>query len=339
MYGLFILLIVKPIFNLLVLITAILPGHNFGLAIILFTIVIYTLMWPLVKKQLHQTKRMRELQPLLKKIKQDTKGDRQKESKMVMELYKEQGVSPFGTIGTLIVRFIILIGLYLGLQRIIKDPREIVNFSYDWLNNLPWLKEVAADIGRFDETLLGFIDLTQAAIGPEGFYLPAMLLVLGSAFAQYKQTVQLLPKMEDGRGLRQILKQAGSGQSADAMEVNAATGRLMSILLPFIVVIFTVQLASALSLYWLVGGLISYLQQARILGQDQTELVAMADASVKPAKAKVISKASKTTKASVASTPTASSASAVEGEVLPPPNTHKSKRNKKSSKKSKRGRR
>lgn len=330
MFGLFTLLIVQPIFNLLVLITALLPGHNFGIAIILFTGVIYSLMWPLVKKQLHQTKRMRELQPLLKKIKIDSKGDRQKEQKMVMELYKERGVNPFGTIGTLLVRFVVLIGLYLGLQRIIKDPREFVTFSYDWLNNLAWLKEIAADIGRFDETLLGFVDLTQAAIGPEGFYLPAMILVLGSAFAQYKQTVQLLPKTEDGRSLRIILKEAGTGKSADSMEVNAATGRLMSILLPFIVVIFTVNLASALSLYWLVGGIIGYFQQSRILGQDQTELEAIADASVKPAKTP------RPTKKPLAP---AESLVAVEGEVIPPTVTSKPKKSKKSAKKAKRGKR
>ena len=56
-------------------------------------------MWPLVKKQLHHAKAMRELQPELKKIKQATKGDRQKESMLVMELYKEKGINPFSSIG------------------------------------------------------------------------------------------------------------------------------------------------------------------------------------------------------------------------------------------------
>lgn len=67
--SLFEVVIVKPIFNLLVLIYGILPGHNFGLSIILFTIIVRLLMWPLVKKQLHQAKAMRSLQPELKRIK------------------------------------------------------------------------------------------------------------------------------------------------------------------------------------------------------------------------------------------------------------------------------
>src|SRR5438270_10443270 len=103
-------LIVKPLFNLLVLIYALLPGHNFGLALIIFTIIIRLLLWPFVKKQLHQAKAMQKLQPELKRIKQAAKGDRQKESQMMMELYKERGINPFGTLPTLIVQFSVLIG-------------------------------------------------------------------------------------------------------------------------------------------------------------------------------------------------------------------------------------
>ena len=97
-------LIVQPIFNLLVLIYALIPGHNFGISIIIFTIIIRLLLWPLVKKQLHQAKVMRQVQPQLKKIKADAKGDRQKESQMMMELYKEKGINPLGSIGILLVQ-------------------------------------------------------------------------------------------------------------------------------------------------------------------------------------------------------------------------------------------
>src|SRR5471032_2049085 len=94
-------LIVKPIFNLLVLVYALLPGHNFGLALIIFTIVIRLLLWPMLKKQLHQAKAMRGLQPEIKKVKAAAKGDRAKESKLLMELYKERGINPFATFPTL----------------------------------------------------------------------------------------------------------------------------------------------------------------------------------------------------------------------------------------------
>src|SRR6476620_4283903 len=102
-------LIARPIFNLLVAIYALIPGHNFGLAIILFTILVRLLLWPLVKKQLHQAKLMRKIQPELKRITKETKGDRQKQALLQMELYKEKGISPFQSIGVVLLQFPILI--------------------------------------------------------------------------------------------------------------------------------------------------------------------------------------------------------------------------------------
>jgi YidC/Oxa1 family membrane protein insertase len=272
-------LIVEPIFNLLVLIYALLPGHNFGVALILFTVIVRMLMWPLVKKQLHHAKAMRQLQPELKRIKQETKGDRQKESALVMELYKERQISPFSSIGILIVQLIILIGLYSGLNQVVKDPQAIIDNSYDFLRELSWMKQLGNDIGQFDASLFGVVDLKQSALNP--FYLPAFLLVLGSATIQYFQSAQLMPKDNDGRKLRQILKEAGEGKQADQSEVNAAIGRNTRYFIPFMIFVFTISLPAALSLYWFTGGLVAYWQQARILKQDETELEAIADSSVK----------------------------------------------------------
>ncbi len=295
------LLIVKPIFNLLVFIYALLPGHNFGLALVIFTIVVRLLMWPLVKKQLHHAKAMRQLQPEIKRIKQAAKGNRQQESLMIMELYKERQISPFGSIGILIVQLIILIGLYQGLQRVIADPQAVITYSYSWLNNFAWMKELAGDIGKFDETFLGFVDLTKSAIMQNGgIYWPAMLLVVGSAVTQYYQSKQLMPSDKDARSLRKILKEASSGKQADQSEVQAATGRSMRIMIPALIFIFTVGLASALALYWFVSGIVAYWQQGLILKQDEHELETATDSPSKKnvIEGEVVKKPSKTAKPS-----------------------------------------
>ncbi len=270
-------LIVQPIFNLLVLVYALIPGHNFGLALILFTIIIRLLMWPLVKRQLKQTKVMRTLQPELKRIKRETKGDKQKESMMMMELYKERGVNPLGTIPILIVQLIILLGLYSGLRKVIADPKQIVDFAYPSLQHLGWMQHVAHNIHAFDNTLFGLMDLTRSAIGPKGAYFPAMLLVIGSALIQFLTSRQLLPSDKNARKLRHILKDAGEGSKADQGEVNAAVGRSTQYIIPFMVFIFTVNLAAALSLYWLVGGIVAYIQQSVALREDETDMEKLAD--------------------------------------------------------------
>lgn len=269
--------IVQPIFNLLVAIYALIPGHNFGLAIILFTILVRFLMWPLIRKQLHHAKAMRELQPELKRIKKAAAGDRQKESLLLMELYKEREINPFASIGILILQIPILIALYSGLRRVIDNPQAIIDFSYSWLHGLAWMEELAADISRFDASLFGIVDLKRAALGNGGTYWPAMLIVIGSAVIQYFQSTQLLPQNKDGRKLRQILKDASSGKEADQAEVNAAVGRSTRYFIPAMIFLFTVNIASALSLYWLVSGLVAYIQQSRVLGQDTQEMEEIAD--------------------------------------------------------------
>lgn len=299
-------LIVKPIFNLLVLIYALLPWHNFGVAIIIFTVIVRLLMWPLVKKQLHQTKVMRQLQPELKRIKQETKGDRQKEQMMIMQLYKERGINPIGSLPTIAIQFIVLIGLYSGLSHVVQDPSAMVNNAYAWIRNLPWMQTLATDISQFDNTLFGFVDLSKAAISKTGVYMPAMVLVILSAAIQFMTSRQLIPKQKNGRGLRRILKDASLGTSSDQMEVNAAVSNAMSYLIPGMIFLFTVNLPAALSLYWFTGGVVAYFQQKRVLGEDEEEMEALADKTdgtiiegeiiEKPKDEKAPSKNKKTTK-------------------------------------------
>lgn len=281
MYEFFSAVIIQPIFNLLVLIYAILPGHNFGLALILFTIVIRLLLWPLVKKQLHQVKVMRKIQPELRKIKKEAKGDRQKEAMLTMALYKEYGVNPFGSIGVMLLQLPILIGLYAGLNRLIKDEGQIISYAYPFLQDLGWMKHLAENIHAFDMTLFGVVDLSRAALGSGGIYWPAMLIVAASAVIQFYTSKQLIPTDKEARKLRDILKQAGEGKQADQSEVNAAVSRSTIYMLPAMVFIFTVNIASALSLYWLAGGLVAFIQQSIILREDKDELATMASSSKK----------------------------------------------------------
>jgi YidC/Oxa1 family membrane protein insertase len=274
-------IIVQPIFNLLVLVYALLPGHNFGIALIIFTIIIRLLLWPLVKRQLHQTKAMRKLQPEMKRIKKEAKGNRQKESQMLMELYKEQGINPLGTFPILIVQFIILIGLYSGLRRVISNSHNLVTFAYPSLQHLSWMQRLAHNSHLFDNTLFGVVNLSRSALGAGGLYVPAMIIVLGSAVAQFYQSKQLLPTTKDSRSLRSIMKDAGSGRQADQSEVNAAVGQSTRFLLPVMIFLFTVDIASALSLYWLTGGIVAFIQQSIVLREDETEMEEIAD---KPSK-------------------------------------------------------
>ncbi|HLZ14607.1 MAG TPA: YidC/Oxa1 family membrane protein insertase, partial [Candidatus Saccharimonadales bacterium] len=195
---------------------------------------------------------------------------------MMMELYKERGINPFGPIGIMILQIPILIGLYSGLRRVLNDPHQLVTFAYPGLQHLPWMKDLAANIHRFDATLFHVVDLTRSALGPKGLYWPAMIIVLGSAVVQFYQSKQLTPTTKDSRSLKDILKDASSGRQTDQSEVNAAVGRSTRFLLPVMVFLFTVNLPSALGLYWLTGGVVALVQQWWLLREDAEEMEAEA---------------------------------------------------------------
>ncbi|MCA9329149.1 membrane protein insertase YidC [Candidatus Saccharibacteria bacterium] len=308
-------LIVQPIFNLLVLIYGILPGHNFGLSIIIFTILVRILMWPLVKKQLHQSKIMRELQPELKRIKKTAAGDRQKESVLMMELYKERGVNPFASFGLIFLQLPIFIALYNGLNRIVQDPKAIVDFSYSWVNSLSWLQAFAKDISLFDSTLFGFVDLSRSAIEKTGgIYWPAMVIVIASVVIQYYQAKQLMPNSKDKKSLKKILSEAGQGKTAETADINEAVSRSTLIMLPAFIFLVTINIASALSLYWLVSGAVAFLQQQRVLSADSNEMITSTTASI-ASKSKAGSKKQ-----------------VIEAEIIPPKKTITNSKTKKNSK-------
>lgn len=232
----------------------------------------------MLKKQLRQTKAMQRLQPEIKRIKKEAAGDKQKESQMVMELYKERGINPLGSIGPMFLQLPILIGLYSGLQKIIADPNNLVSFSYSSIQHLPWMQHLATNIHEFDSTLFGMVDLTRRAVDSTGIYWPAMVIVLASAGVQLLTSRQLLPKTKDARKLSQIMKESSStGEKPDQSEISAAIGRSTSYLLPIMIIFFTINLPSLLGLYWLVGGLVAFVQQWYILRQDETEMEQIAD--------------------------------------------------------------
>ncbi len=114
MFDLLDMLIVRPIVNILFVIYSVVG--DFGFAIIIFTIVVKLLTWPLMKRQLQQTKLMRKIQPELAEIKKNCKGNRQLESLQMMDLYKRNNIKPFRSILTLFIQLPIFIALFTAIS-------------------------------------------------------------------------------------------------------------------------------------------------------------------------------------------------------------------------------
>lgn len=271
--SLFDTLIVQPIFNLLVAIYGVIPGTDFGIALIIFTILTRLVMWPLVRKQLHQTKVMRSIQPELKKIKTKAKGNRQLEAQMMMELYRERGVNPFGSIGLLLVQLPVFIALFRVIQIMTQERDKIATYTYDFLEKLGPIHAIIADkTHQFNESLLGVINLTQHAVSPQGVYLPLLLLAAVASYLQYVQSKQVTPVPAEKRRLRDIMKESAEGKQADQTEISAAMSQNMIKVFPFITFFVAIYLPGALVLYYAASSAVAVIQQKIVLGQDVEEM-------------------------------------------------------------------
>jgi len=272
--NLFDIILVQPIFNLLLFIYGIIPGHDFGVALILFTIIVRFVMWPLVRRQLHQTRKMQSLQGEIQKIKQRTKGNKTLESQMMMELYREKGVNPFGSIGLLLLQLPVFISLYAVVRLITTDHSvNIAKYAYGFVEQLPYIKDIIAHPSDFNSVLFGVVDLTKTAFGNSGFYLPIFILAICAAGFQFWQSKQLLPKVKEGRRLRDVLKEQASGKQVDQSEVSALMSNRMTFLFPILTFMISIYLAGALVLYLLTTSVIAVIQQGIVLRDDSEEMI------------------------------------------------------------------
>lgn len=275
--SIFDLLIVQPIFNLLIALYSIIPGGDFGVSIIIFTILVRFALYPLTKRMLHQTKAMRKLQPELKKIKKANKGNRQAESMQMLELYKKNGVKPFRSILILLIQLPIFIGLF-WVIRIFTDQRDRIEaFTYGFLENIEPIRRIIDDPSSFNETLFGFIDLTKPAIGAHGVEFFLILLALVAAYTQYIMSKQTMPQQDGTKRLRDIMAEAAEGKQADQAEMNAIVMNKMIKVLPIFMFFIMITVPGALALYYGVSNLVAVLQQSYLLKQDVDEMEDIAE--------------------------------------------------------------
>jgi membrane protein insertase, yidC/oxa1 family len=267
--------IVRPILNLLMAIYSLIP--DFGISIIVFTILVRLLLWPLIKKQLHQAKAMRKMQPELAKIKKQYAKNPQMRNLAMMDLYKKHNISAFGSIGVLIIQLPILIAMYRVVQIFVSSRTDLGKYVYDFVKNLPVANNLVNNPDQFNQNFLGIIDLTQHAVSKDGVIIGLLVLAGVAAYLQYLTSKQLSPQSDSKRKLRDILAEAGGGKEADQSEVNAIMTRKMMKFMPIMMFMVTIYLPAALALYLATASAVGYLQNHIILKQDSLEMEEVAN--------------------------------------------------------------
>ncbi len=101
-----------PLYNALVFLVGIVPGHDVGIAVILLTIAVRIILFPLAKRAVATQLAMKTVAPEIEAIKKKYEDDREQQSRAIFALYKERGIHPFSGIGLVLLQFPVLIALY-----------------------------------------------------------------------------------------------------------------------------------------------------------------------------------------------------------------------------------
>lgn len=298
------MILVRPIVNILFVIFNLV--HDFGLAIIIFTILVKLLMWPLTKKQLNQSKLMRKIQPELTQIRKNCNGNKQLESLQTMDLYKRYNIKPFASLATLLIQLPIFIAIFSAI-RVIATPMPIDNLTnraydivayegseirtleekqqaylvkvdeYNIAENKEELEKPEYD---FHPQLFNFINLEAKAsdvINPAKFSWSAVFMLfcaIFAAFAQYFVTKQQMPsgKSEKSKRFRDLIKEAKEGKEIDDSDINSMTTGQMSKMMPLMMFIIMINLHGALAFYYFLSNMLTILQQKLIFSRAREEM-------------------------------------------------------------------
>ena len=241
-------LIIHPFTNLLLWIYSVLvdvPGA-FGWSIILFTIAIRAITWPLNAQQLKGAQAMQELnndkdwQAIQKKYAKD----KEKLAQEQMRVYKEKGINPFSSCLPTLIQFPIIIGLYQSIIRALATAPlgllQLARSAYPTLG--------AAALIPLNSRFL-WMDLAL----PEGIPLPFEVSFLPNGFPTLALVVAVTTFIQSK------LTMPASSNPGDQ---SAAMGKTMSIYMPLLLGYFALTFASGLSVYFITSNLLGIFQYA-----------------------------------------------------------------------------
>lgn len=251
---------VRPIINVLVLmyqgLSLLHIPYPLGFSIILLTVVIRFLLYPLTHSQLKASKKMQELSPHLSKIKDRHKGDNQRIQQETMRLYKEHGVNPAAGCLPVIIQLPVIWSLYSVLQQIV-DPnmKKVLSYVNVHTYDIDFLKLTRG----IDQTFFG-IPLGQHPSQLMSIMPFIILIPVATGVFQFLQTKMMMS--QNARA-----KQSPLEKKKDGHEDFAAAFQTQSLyIFPAMIGFFSYSFPIGLSLYWNTFTVFGILQQYRIYG-------------------------------------------------------------------------
>lgn len=243
MTELFYIFIHNPLYNGLVFLYNTVAFEDFGLTIIILTILLKFILFPISQKQIESQRRLQELQPKIKAIQEKYKKDKEKQAKAVMEFYRENKVNPFGGCLPTIVQLVFLLALYnifltISSQGFIVDEGALYGFI--------------SNPGKIHAFFFSFLDLSKANIWLAGI----------TAVVQYWQMKMLIQKKESDK------KEKQNEKNEELPDFSQIMMKQMLFIGPILTLVIGMQFPSGLMLYWFVSTVFMMAQQKYLLMKE-----------------------------------------------------------------------
>ncbi len=225
--------------------------HPLAPSIVILTILIRIVLYPLISSQIKASRKMQELNPHLQKIKEVHKGNSTMISQETMRLYKEHGVNPVSGCLPVLIQLPIIWILYSVLQKIVQDP-SLVTADVNRIISVDFLKLTKP----IDQT---FFILPLGKTPAQLFHLsfPAILILLipvATAFFQYIQSKMMLPPVSQLPGEKK------------ADDFSSAFASQSTYIFPLMIGFFSFSFPIGLSLYWNTFTIFGIIQQYKLTG-------------------------------------------------------------------------
>ena len=235
--------ILYPMVNILIWIYNFLL-HNFGLAIVIFTVLIRLLTYPLTAQQLKSQKKMTELQGSKKwqDIQKKYKDDKEKLAQEQMKIYQEMGINPLGSCLPLVIQFPIMIGLYQAISLAMASaPVQLLNLSRSLYSFIPASQLIPLN-SKFLWMNLGLPEISSPnALVIAGFAVPIMTIIV--VVTTYLQSKLMTPPANPG-------------------DQGAQMSKMMSLYMPILMGWIAYSLSSGLALYFIISNVLGVAQYA-----------------------------------------------------------------------------
>jgi len=247
--SVFNVILYQPLFNILVLFYEYLPGHDFGIAVIVLTILIRIIFYPLGTQAIRSQKALSELQPKIKEIQEKYKYDKEKQARAMMELYQKEKINPFSGCLPLLFQLPILIALYRVFWKGFQPEQMTYLYSF------------VPHPGVINPTFLGIMDLSKSFIvkinNQVEYYWPVVILAILAGIFQFWQSKMMTPKTTFVK--KPTVRKQGAPDFSQMIQ------KQMLYFFPIFTIVIICSLPSAIGIYWIVITIFSIIQQYFIL--------------------------------------------------------------------------